>query len=193
MEIYDIARLVILGSLLVFIGAGYLARRQQQRGQTLRLAAVWALIIAGTVAAVGIWNDISGDLFPRQARFEGSDAVVVPRARDGHYYLTLELNGAPVTFVVDTGATDIVLTRDAAEDAGLDPDNLNYLGRAFTANGEVRTAPVRIDSIGIGPFTDRDVYAVVNGGEMDTSLLGMGYLQRWGRLAIEGNELTLTR
>ena len=76
--------------------------------------------------------------------------------------------------------------------AGLDPGALNYFGRAFTANGEVRTAPVRLDSVAIGPHEDRDVTAVVNGGQMEQSLLGMGYLQRWGRIEIEGGELTLS-
>ena len=193
MESFDIARIVYLGLLLVVIGGGYLISQRKRLGQTLQMAAIWVLIFVGAIAAVGLWNDIQGDLFPRQARFEDGGEVVVPRARDGHYYLTLDLNGAPVEFVIDTGASDIVLTQEAARKAGLNPDTLNYLGRAFTANGEVRTAPVRLDTVEIGPYSDRDVYAVVNGGEMDKSLLGMGYLQRWGRIAIEGGELTLTR
>ncbi|MEO0866036.1 MAG: TIGR02281 family clan AA aspartic protease [Pseudomonadota bacterium] len=193
MDTNDIMRLVYLGIILVVLGGGLFLTQRRRIGQTLQMVAIWVLIFVGAIAGVGLWNDIRGDLFPRQARFEAGDAVVVPRARDGHYYLTLDINGAPVPFVIDTGATDIVLTQAAAEAAGLDPDNLNYLGRAFTANGEVRTAPVRLDTITIGPYEDRNVFAVVNGGEMDQSLLGMGYLQRWGRLAIEGGELTLTR
>ncbi len=193
MEQHDIMRMIYLGAILVVLGGGFLLSQRKQLGKTLQMAAIWVLIFVGAIAGVGLWNDIQGDLFPRQARFESGDAVVVPRARDGHYYLTLDINGAPVDFVIDTGATDIVLTKSAAEDAGLDPKNLNYLGRAFTANGEVRTAPVRLDTIAIGPYVDRNVFAVVNGGDMDQSLLGMGYLQRWGRIAIEGGELTLTR
>jgi aspartyl protease family protein len=95
--------------------------------------------------------------------------------------------------VVDTGATDIVLTKEDAARAGLDPDSLRYLGRAGTANGEVRTAYVRLNDVRLGDITDRDVAAVVNGGQMDQSLLGMGYLQRWGRIEIAGGELILTR
>ena len=47
--------------------------------------------------------------------------------------------------------------------------------------------------IAIGAITDRDVPAVVNAGEMEQSLLGMTYLQRWGSIEISGGQLTLTR
>ena len=188
----SIGQLIYLGAFALLLGGGFLLTNKLKLGQTLQMAATWVLIFIGVIAAVGLWGDIQDDLFASQTRFDDA-AVIVPRARDGHYYLTLDINGTPTDFVVDTGATDIVLTREAAADAGLDPANLNFLGRASTANGEVRTAPVRLDTVTIGPYEDRDVYAVVNGGEMDQSLLGMGYLQRWGRIEISGGEMTLMR
>ena len=115
------------------------------------------------------------------------------RARDGHYYLTVGINDTPVRFVVDTGASEMVLTQSDALRAGLDPDTLNYLGRANTANGEVRTAFVRLDAVTLGNTTDRNVGAVVNQVDMKQSLLGMGYLERWGRIEIADGELILTR
>ena len=187
-----IGQLIYLGALALLLGGGFLLTNKLKLGQTLQMAATWVLIFVGVIAAVGLWGDIQDDLYAGQTRFD-EEAVVIPRARDGHYYLTLDINGTPTDFVVDTGATDIVLTRDAAADAGLDPASLSFLGRANTANGEVRTAPVRLDTVTIGPYEDRDVYAVVNGGEMDQSLLGMGYLQRWGRIEISGGEMTLMR
>ena len=188
----NIAQLIYLGAFGLLLAGGFLLTNRLKLGQTLQMAATWVLIFIGVIAAVGLWGDIQDDLYPNQTRFEDA-SVVVPRSRDGHYYLTLDVNGAPTDFVVDTGATDIVLTQQDATAAGLDPDTLNFLGRANTANGEVRTAPVRLDTVTIGTHTDRDVYAVVNGGEMGQSLLGMGYLQRWGRIEITGGELTLTR
>ena len=188
----SIAQLIYLGAFGLLLGAGFLLTNKLKLGQTLQMAATWVLIFIGVIAAVGLWGDIQDDLYASQTRFDEA-AVVVPRSRDGHYYLTLDINGAATDFVVDTGATDIVLTRADADAAGLEPDDLNFLGRANTANGTVRTAPVRLDSVTIGGFEDRDVYAVVNGGEMDQSLLGMGYLQRWGRIEISGGEMTLTR
>jgi aspartyl protease family protein len=105
----------------------------------------------------------------------------------------LEVNGTPVEFVVDTGATGVVLSQRDADRVGLDAANLVYLGRAMTANGEVRTAPVRLDSMALGGIVDRNIPAWVNEGALDTSLLGMTYLQRWTRIEIAQDELILTR
>lgn len=188
---FETARLVYLIVLLAMVAGWFFMQTRDGLNKTLQYAAVWGMIFVGGAAAVGLWQDISKS----GARVQISDTgqIVVPRARDGHYYLTIGVNGADLRFVVDTGATDMVLTQADATRAGLDPDQLSYLGRANTANGEVRTAFVRLDSVQLGDVTDRDVPAVVNGGEMEQSLLGMGYLQRWGRLEIANNELILTR
>jgi aspartyl protease family protein len=63
----------------------------------------------------------------------------VPQSADGHYYLTMEVNGTPVRFVVDTGATELVLSREMRGAQGIDTDALIYSGRAFTANGDGAT------------------------------------------------------
>ncbi|MEM6760254.1 MAG: TIGR02281 family clan AA aspartic protease [Pseudomonadota bacterium] len=188
----NIAQLIYLGAFVLVIGGGFLLTNKLSLNKTLQMAANWVLIFIGVIAAVGLWGDIQDDLYAGRT-FVDADAVTIPRARDGHYYLTLDINGVATDFVVDTGATEIVLTSSDAAAAGLAPDTLNFIGRANTANGTVRTAPVRLDSVEIGPFADRDVFAVVNGGEMDQSLLGMGYLQRWGRIEIAGGEMTLSR
>ena len=87
----------------------------------------------------------------------------------------------------------MVLTEEDAEKAGLRTRDLSYLSEAMTANGLVRTASVTLDRVSIGPFTDRDVRAYVNSGEMQQSLLGMSYLQRFDRLEISGGKLVLER
>lgn len=189
----NIAQLIYLGTFVLVLGGGFLLTSKLKLGQTMQMASVWVLIFLGAIAAVGLWGDIQDDLYPYQTQFSEEGAVTVPRERDGHYYIRLQINDAPVDFVVDTGASDIVLTKSDAEKAGLDPENLNYLNRAFTANGEVHTAAVRLDTVAIGPHQDRDVYAVVNGGEMEKSLLGMGYLQRWGKIEISAGKMTLSR
>ena len=142
---------------------------------------------------MGLWQDITRDSARQQISVTEQGQIILPRSRDGHYYLTAQINGNPVRFVVDTGATDIVLTKADAARIGIDPESLDYLGRAGTANGETRTAFVRLDEVVVGNAVDRDVSAVVNDGAMSQSLLGMGYLQRWGRIEITQGELRLTR
>ncbi|KHA52561.1 retropepsin-like aspartic protease family protein [Sulfitobacter geojensis] len=190
---FDTGNLIYLVVLLVMVAGWFFMQSRDGLNKTLQYGAVWAMIFIGGAAAVGLWQDISRDARTPQFSVAGSDQIVVPRARDGHYYLTAQVNDAAVRFVVDTGATDMVLTQADAKRAGLDPETLAYLGRANTANGEVRTAFVRLEQVQLGEIVDRDVAAVVNEGQMEQSLLGMGYLQRWGRIEIAGGELILTR
>lgn len=185
------ARLLYLSLLGVVIGAYFLVANRDRIGQMLRYAALWALIFLGAVAAAGLWGDIRDDLAPRQSYV--GERVEVPRGPGGHYDLTLAVDGTPVSFVVDTGATDMVLSRRDAERAGIDLDELIYTGRARTANGTVRVANVRLGEVRLGPILDRDVRATVTDGDLDGSLLGMRYLERFERISIEGGRLVLER
>lgn len=189
----DTGHLVYLLVLLLVVGLWFFGTRQVRLVQAMQQAAAWALIFFIAIAGVGIWQEMQSKALASQVRIEDTGRIVAERARDGHYHLSLSVNGVPTDFLVDTGATDVVLTRRDAAAAGIDPDKLNFVGRAKTANGEVRTAPVRLDTLSLGPVTDNNVYAVVNDGEMQQSLLGMGYLQRWGKIEITGGELILTR
>ncbi len=193
MDSHDTGRLVYLVLLGCAVGGYFLVANRRNIGQMLRHGALWGLIFLGVVAAAGLWSDISRDVAPRQSVFEEEGRIEVPRAHDGHYYLTALLDGKPVIFVIDTGATDIVLSRADARTVGIDVDNLMYTGRAGTANGMVKTARTTVDRLEIGPIYDDDVPVWVNAGEMNTSLLGMAYLQRYRRLEISGGTLILER
>lgn len=192
MESFDTPRLIYLILLLAAVGGWFFAEGRANWGKTARQAAVWGLIFMGAIAVIGLWDDIRSDVAPRQAVSQDG-TITVPQSFDGHYYLTLDLNGEPVEFVVDTGATDIVLTQEDAARAGIDVSSLAFTGTASTANGTVRTAFARITDMRLGPISDRNVPVAVNGGEMDGSLLGMAYLQRFERLEISNGELILER
>lgn len=193
MDSFDTGRLIYLALLGLMVCGWFFAQNRLSTNKLLQQAAVWGLIFLGAIAAFGLWDDISQTVRPQQAVFAEQGKIVVPRSPDGHYYIAAQVNGASVEFVLDTGATMLVLTREDAEAAGLDPENLIFTGRAMTANGEVRTAPVRLDTVTLGPATDKNIPAVVNSGDMSQSLLGMTYLQNWGKIEIEGGQLTLTR
>jgi aspartyl protease family protein len=182
--------LVLLGCVL----AGYLFLSHRQRvSDALRQAGLWALIFLGVIAVYGLWTDISGSVLPRQSVFAEEGRIEVPLGPDGHYHMTLEVNGTPVRFIVDTGASDMVLSAQDAERVGIDRDNLAFTGVARTANGTVSTAQVWLDEVSLGPITDTGVPALVNGGEMSGSLLGMGYLNRFEEVRFGGGQMTLIR
>ncbi|MCP3971395.1 MAG: TIGR02281 family clan AA aspartic protease [Rhodobacteraceae bacterium] len=193
MDSFDTGRLIYLVLLVSVIAAYFLISHRDRLGQVARLGMLWGLIFIGVIAGFGLWQDIRDDVIPRQSYSAAEGRIEVPRAFDGHYYLTLLADGTAVQFVVDTGATDIVLSRQDAVRIGIDPDNLTYSGIANTANGTVRTARTRLDTLSLGPVTDLNVAVWINEGEMDGSLLGMAYLQRFDSLEISDGTLILVR
>ena len=190
---FDYGRVIYLVLLLTAVCSWVFVQNRQTLGKTVQQLAIWAFIFLGVIAGYGLWEDIRHTVQPRQTVVGNSGQIEVPRSSDGHYYLTLDINTVPITFLVDTGATDVVLNASDARRAGIDPDKLAYLGRASTANGVVRTASVRLDSITLGGITDENIRVQVNQAELDQSLLGMAYLQRWSSIEIRNGSLLLTR
>lgn len=192
MDSYDIGRLTYLVLLCAAVAGSFFMMNKASWGKSLQQLAIWALIFIGAIGAYGLWNDISSDVLPRQS-VVSTGVVEVPRRPDGHFYLTLDVNGTPVDFVVDTGASQVVLTMEDAQRVGIDAKDLAFVGTAMTANGEVRTAPVTVDEMVLGDVRERNIRVYVNEGAMDMSLLGMSYLRRFDRIEIADDTLILTR
>ena len=191
MDSADLPRLIYLVILGTALAGWLLAESRANLSRTFKAMIAWGMIFLGFIAGYGLWEDVSRDLVPRQTVLEDGARIEVPRGADGHFHLTLELNGTPVSFLVDTGATDMVLTMADARRIGIDPDDLAFLGTARTANGTVRTAFTTIDDVALGPVTFSRLRAAVNGGDMDKSLLGMSFLNRFERLEITSDGLAL--
>jgi aspartyl protease family protein len=189
----NIGRLFYLAILLVIVGGWMFAQNRQKLGKNLQQMILWGFIFAGGILLYGVKEDLQQQIVPRTAVQISDDQIVLTRAGDLHFYATLKINGKDVVFIVDTGATDMVLSRSDAQNIGLDVDKLAYFGTAQTANGEVRTARVKLGQVEFGGVFDSQVTAWVNDGDMFGSLLGMSYLSRFSRLEIAGNKLYLTR
>ena len=129
---------------------------------------------------------------PRRIDLRQKRGIGAHLPQDAVGYVCRSRRNRRVRFVVDTGASNIVLTAADARRAGFDPLTLAYTQRANTANGSVDTAPVTLDSVEIAGFGDEAVHAVVNAGDLDTSLLGMAYLSRY-QLTFANDVMTLAR
>lgn len=189
MESIDIPRLIYLSAFLLVIAGYFVAEARVGMGKMLRYGMAWAMIFIAAILAVGLWDDVRRTVLPSEAVLSGG-ILAVPRGPDGHFHLTAEINGTPVDFLIDTGASDIVLSRADAARVGL-PDDLPFLGQARTANGTVRLAFTRVGEMTVGPVTLTDVPVVVNEGELFKSLLGMAWLGQYGRIEIAGDRLLL--
>ncbi|MCB6177284.1 TIGR02281 family clan AA aspartic protease [Rhodobacter sp. Har01] len=186
-----LGRMAYLVLLLVAVGGWVMVEYRKRLGQALRTALAWGLIFLGVMAGYGLWGDIRQDVMPRQSVTKAGE-IELPRAGDGHFYATLDINGTGVLFLADTGATNMVLSGDDAARLGIDPAALVFIGEASTANGTVRTARVTLPQVALGPFTDTGVPAYVTDGEMDISLLGMDYLRQF-RVEIADDRMILSR
>ncbi len=119
---------------------------------------------------------------------DGVRQVVLVRNRAGHYVADGAINGRRVTFLVDTGATDVAVPLGLAQRLGL-PRGPAVTSR--TANGTVRTWRTRLDEVRLGPIRMRDVRAsILPGMKGNEVLLGMSFLKHL-ELVQRGGELTL--
>ncbi|MFI4933277.1 MAG: TIGR02281 family clan AA aspartic protease [Caulobacterales bacterium] len=107
----------------------------------------------------------------------GGDASIA-KSSDGHFWADADVDGHPVHFLIDTGATYVALTSDDAQKLGIDLSSLNYNATVTTANGPARAAPVKLGVISVGRAEVSSVDAFVIDRGLGTSLLGMSYLGR---------------
>ena len=189
----DTAVLIYLVLLLLVVGGSMVISNRAHLNKSLQQIAIWALIFVGAVGAFSLRDRFEQVLFPERAVIMENGTVSFNRARDGHFYAEVEVNGQKIEFVIDTGATDIVLSEADAEKLGYPVDDLIFSGRASTANGTVAMARIWLDSIVLGRFVDNNIAASVNGGALETSLLGMRYLGRFSKIEIKGSRMVLTR
>lgn len=188
----DFGRLIYLVLLGAVIASWFFVQNRQSMGKTLQQAALWGLIFIGFVAAYGLWENIKSDHATQVSyQDENTEVITLVRQSDGHFYATLSISGTEIDFLVDTGATDVVLSQRDAEKLGINVNELQFLGTANTANGPVKTALVQLRDIEFEGLVTDALPAYVNQGELNTSLLGMAYLNQMASIEIIGNKMLL--
>jgi aspartyl protease family protein len=186
-----------LAWLVVLLPALALAGRYRLRA-AVRDALLW-LGVAG-VLLVGysyrtelssVADRVMGEVAPRRGVVAGAGAMTFRAASDGHFHVDATVDGQTIRFMVDTGASDVVLTAADARRLGFDLGSLRFIRSYRTANGPVSGAPVTLKEVRIGPIALGAVHASVNGGDLDRSLLGMSFLGRLSAYGVENGTLTL--
>lgn len=118
--------------------------------------------------------------------------VTLQSDRGGHFQVEARVDGRPMEFLIDTGASAIALRESSAARLGIFPKPSDYTGRTQTANGVAKAAPITLSRVEVNGITVRDVRAWVMPDEsLGVNLLGMSFLSRvkWshdrGRLVLE--------
>jgi aspartyl protease family protein len=183
---------------LALIVPGLAASRQRLSSMALQFV-VWIGIMMVLVAGYSyrfelnaLGSRVLAELVPSRGTIADAETVSFRRAADGHFWIDAEVDGLPLHFLVDTGASGVVLTRVDARRLGYRIEALSFDQVFSTANGSTRGAPIHLDHISIGPIVLRDVPAWVNEGELGESLLGIGLLQRLS-VEMQNDRLTIRR
>ena len=195
---HDTASLVIKIILLLCVGALFFTMYRKRFAKAFEALLFWAVL--GLLLVVGysyrfelrdVGDRLLAELVPGHVASHGQDVEVV-RSRGGDFAVSARVNGARVPMVLDSGASSVVLTHDAAKAAGLPLEVLNYTVTVDTANGRTRAAPVTLDRIDVGSLTERAVPALVaQAGELKHNLLGMSFLNRLQSWEVRGDTLRL--
>ncbi len=118
-------------------------------------------------------------------------AVTLKADARGHFLVAASVNGEKVRFLIDSGASHVVLSAGDAKRLGLQPKDRDFTEIYSTPGGTVRTAPVTLAEVRIGDLVVRNVRASVSALDMDVSLLGASFLARLRGYEVNRGRLTL--
>jgi aspartyl protease family protein len=192
----DTVRLVWAGCAILLV-ASSLFGRQLNLGTTLRMALGWVALFA-LAYGLFLFRDEARGVWSRAVADAGGSAVAnvsggvtrIAMGSDGHFHVRARVNGQPVDFLVDSGATTTGLSADVARRANVAPDSAIDLP-IDTANGTVMVSTARIALLEVGNIRQANAKAVIGASFGDTNVLGMSFLSGLKRWNVEGRTLTL--
>lgn len=189
--IQTIGFLVLASSSLLFVREFNLKRTARNVLLWLAVGAVLLIGFAFQNELMDLGSRLRGALIPGYAVKTGQREMTIAEGEGGHYHVYGTVNGTPVRFLIDTGASDIVLNPSDAKRMGFDLGMLTFDRPFGSANGIGHGASAQVDSLSVGDIRFSHVPVAINGAEMSTSLLGMAFLKRLKSYSFSGGKLTL--
>jgi aspartyl protease family protein len=169
-------RQILILAVVALVAGGYLARYADQA----------ATIPASSQAAV-----VQASEQPRQSS-AGQHKMELASGRDGHFHADARVDGRHIDFMVDTGASLVIMRETDAAQVGLHPMPRDYTATISTANGKIKAAPAKLDRIEVGDITVFDVPALVLPDEaLSQNLLGVSFLSRLRRYEFADGRMML--
>lgn len=195
---FEVAHLVRLFAILALVSTGIAFSPRISIGETMRNLAVWVGITAVLVLGFSfqdelqfVWQRVRAELIPGYPMVTAENEMVLGESAGGQYRIIGMVNGVEVNFMVDTGASDTVLSPSDAERLGYNLEGLNFSRAYQTANGIGYGAPINLGALSVGPLVFYDFPASVNQTDMGSSLLGMTFLRQLDSFEIRDRRLYL--
>jgi aspartyl protease family protein len=182
---------LMMAMVLVF---GTLMARRERWARLATMGLAWIAIFGAGFLLLTFRDDLGYVAQRLKSEATGEPVIAgkelrIPMAIDGHFWIEGSLNGIPIKFLVDSGATMTTIGRDTAEEAGI-PVSQRRNQVVRTGNGILRVATARANSLSIGPIERQQVGLHVADHE-DLNVLGMNYLSSLERWGVEGRWLIL--
>ena len=188
--VFAIGALVLVASALFSYRVGF--------GQMVRAALSWVAIFAIFIVIfsyqselAGVWNKVTGELTGANEQQVVGHTLRLRQSADGHYWADAEVNGKPVRFLIDSGATTTAMTLNTAREADVSIDEGGFPVRLNTANGIVEAQRGTIQSLRVGPMIAMDMPVVVADAFGGANVLGMNFLSAMKSWRVEGMEMIL--
>lgn len=134
----------------------------------------------------------ASEINPTSPKINAQKQIILNIAQDGHFYTRLKINNVEVLFMVDTGASDMMLNINDAKKIGIDVNRLVFNRPYQTANGRSFGAIINLKEVDIAGIKFNNVRASVNDADMGVNLLGMSFLRRFSKYEFFQDRLILT-
>lgn len=189
------------GVLTVVILLSLLLGAARSQGVRKLLTGIFAWLLIVFVIIIGYafrseldygYQRVMAVLIPFSSWTNETGELVIARAPDGHFYLDAIINGAKIKFLIDTGASDIALTKNDAAKLGIDIARLKFTRKYSTANGISYAAPITLQTVTIGNKTFRNIKGHVGQGDLDISLFGMSAIESFKGFKLDRDMLILS-
>ncbi|MDB5425783.1 MAG: putative aspartyl protease [Phenylobacterium sp.] len=194
----DWAWLIGGGAWVALVSAGLFRAGRIRWAEKARHLAIWAGIVGVLVLGLtyrdefaDVGRRVRGEFSSTYPVAAGAHELVVSQDQNGGFFIMGQVNGQPVRFLVDTGASDTVLSPADARRLGVDTAVLQFDRPAETANGVGYGAAFTADSLAVGSIRFADFPMLVNQSPMTSSLLGMSFLKRLESFQVRGRKLYL--
>jgi aspartyl protease family protein len=200
MNIMEDGPSLIWGVVCILLFLSSLAARRLPLGYVAKAAFAWIAIFAALFAVFSfrfefkaVWERVKADISGTAGQSVRGEDITIRRQDDGHYWLLLDVNGKPVRFMIDSGATTTAVNANTARETGIEVDTTGYPVFLNTANGRVTAQRGVILSLKIGSQEIGQHNVVVSESFGDTNVLGMNFLDSMQSWKVEANVMTLKR
>lgn len=182
---------------VILISGALIFYMKHEPSKMFKNALIWFGLIVFLVFIYSFKNDFGqikqrfvGELMPSKAQINNGE-IQIRKSENGHFQINAEINNQNIKFLVDTGASDVVIPVNIAKELGINIEQLSFNRAYNTANGRIFAAPFKIDMMEISGIRFYDIPASVSNSNLLTPLLGMSFLRKLKEYRISGNILTL--